>query len=75
MVNLGEIEKELNTDPKARQAFLADPVAFFRVRGVILSSEQQTALRQTTSHIAAGRVVSTVNLGQEREWRLVPAVQ
>ncbi len=75
MVHLGEIEKELNTDPKARRAFLEDPVGFFRVRGVLLSPEQAEDLRRATFGIASETRTGTIGIGQKREWRLVPAVQ
>ena len=49
MIDLGNLEKRLNSDQKLRQDFLTDPVATFRREGVHLSFEQE---QRRTVHAA-----------------------
>ena len=64
MIDLGNLEKRLNSDQKLRQDFLTDPVATFRREGVQLSFEQEKRLREATVRARSARSnVSGTSLG------------
>jgi hypothetical protein len=72
MAHLGEIENQLNSDPKARQAFLADPAGFLMAHGIVLSPAQAQSLREFNYGITApGEPVAGASIGQARELKLV----
>jgi hypothetical protein len=53
MINLAQLEQRLNSDPKARELFLNDPVAVFRKEGIMLSPDQERSLRQAAAILRA----------------------
>lgn len=64
MIDLGNLEKRLNSDLKLRQEFLTDPVATFRREGIQLSPDQERRLREATVRARSTRPnVSGTSLG------------
>ena len=55
MVNLGLLEKRLNSDSQFRQEFLKDPIGLLRREGLVLSMEQERQLRQTVAKLQTAK--------------------
>ncbi len=55
MVDIGQIQKRLNSDPRYRDDFLKDPVGVLRREGLILPLEMQTNLRRQVAQVAQAR--------------------
>jgi hypothetical protein len=51
MANLGDIERRLNSDPQAREAFFADPVAFLAREGLMISEHDEARLRERIANL------------------------
>jgi hypothetical protein len=48
MADLNDLQKRLNSDPKLRERFLADPVKTFEDEGVVLPPQAKDQLRELT---------------------------
>ncbi len=81
MVDFGRLEERLNSDPKLRESFLADPVAVLALEGVKLSVSQANALRTTVARMGASQpTVPFINNyraapkpGRQYGWQILPS--
>lgn len=55
MADLNELQRRLNSDPKLRERFLADPVQTFEDEGVILPKHAQDQLRELAKSLQTPR--------------------
>jgi hypothetical protein len=76
MVNLEDLEKRLNSDTNLRDRFFADPVGILRSQGLVLSLQQQRALRDAVFRLkASGQQVAGASVRGGLALVLMPAVQ
>ena len=53
MINLGELERKLNSDPNLREEFFKDPVYVLQREGIFLSFEHQRELREKVATLTS----------------------
>jgi hypothetical protein len=76
MVNLEELEKRLNSDTNLRDRFFADPVGILLSHGLVLSPQQQRAVRDAVLKLrASGQHVAGASVRGGLALVLMPAVQ
>ena len=55
MVDIGQIQRRLNSDPRYRDAFLKDPIGVLLREGLVLPQEMQTSLRRQVAQLTQAR--------------------
>ena len=76
MVNLEDLEKRLNSDANLRDRFFADPVGVLRTHGLLLSPQQERAVRDAVFKLrTTGQHVPGASVGGGLTLVLMPAVQ
>jgi hypothetical protein len=63
MLDLGQLQRKLNSDLKLRQDFFSDPVSTLQKEGLVLSLEQQRELRATVAALGNKKTQGRVSFG------------